>query len=106
MSNYEQLRNIRRYRRNRRRAESVGMALVGIGFCMAVCVSGDYCTLPFRYIMLVAFCGCGVMGLGTLIVNFIDKLNKEHPLVYRPVETGDDLWYTMYRNEMKRRALK
>lgn len=106
MSNYEQLRKIRKFRRNRRKAEKLGMALIGIGFCMMLGVSGEYCELSFKVIMLVAFSGCGVMGLGTLIVNFIDRLNKEYPLIYNPVEEGDDLWYNLYRNEIKRRSLR
>lgn len=102
MSNYQQLKMIRKYKRNRRRVERIGVALFGIGFFMAVGVSGEYCELPFRTIMLIAFSGTGVMGIGTFLINLVDRFNKEHPLVYKPVEKGDDLWYTMYHNEIKR----
>lgn len=101
-----QLKKIHKYKRNRRRAENFGMALVGIGFMLMIGVSGENCTLSLGRILLTALIGVALMGLGCLITNYIDRLNEEQPLTYRPVAEGDDLWYNMYINKTKKWSVR
>ena len=90
MSNLEQLQNIRKYKKRRRVVSRVGGILAFIGLILMLSVSGEG-DLEFSTIMIVGLIGCGLFCLGIFIVNFIDKLNKEEPLVYKPVDKGDDL---------------
>ena len=105
MSNFEQLRNIRKYKKRRRIVSRIGGFLAVIGFALAVIASSNQ-DISFLITILLGVIGCGLFGLGIFIVNFIDNLNKERPLVYKPVDKGDDLWYNMYINLKKRSELQ
>ena len=45
MTNWRALREYRRIKRNRRRIDNIGSALLGIGFLGIVVISGDNSTL-------------------------------------------------------------
>lgn len=101
----EQLRNIRKYKKRRRVVSKVGGFLAVVGFTLMIAVSGEG-DISLMTIFLVGLIGCGLFGLGISIMNFIDRLNEERPLVYKPVDEGDDLWYNMYINLKKRSELQ
>ena len=105
MSNMEQLRNIRKYKKRRRVVSRIGGFMALIGFILMLGVGGEG-DISLMTIFLVGLTGCGLFGLGISIVNFIDRLNEERPLVYKPVYQGDDLWYNMYINLKKRSELQ
>ena len=86
----EQLRNIRKYKKRRRLVSRIGGFLALTGFILMIGVGGGEDN-NFLAILLVGFIGCGLFGLGVFIMNFIDKLNEERPLVYKPVDKGDYL---------------
>ena len=92
MSNLEQLRNIRKYKKRRRVVSRIGGFLAAVGFTLMIAVSGEGNSSLLK-MFLVGLTGCGLFGLGISMVNFIDRLNEERPLVYKPVDKGDDLWY-------------
>ena len=105
MSNLEQLRNIRKYKKRRRVVSRIGGFLALTGFMLMLGVSGEG-DISLLTIFLVGLTGCGLFGLGISIMNFIDNLNEERPLVYKPVDKGDDLWYNIYINLKKRSELQ
>ena len=101
MSNLEQLRNIRKYKKRRRIVSRIGGFLAVTGFMLMLGVSGEG-DVSLLTIFLVGLTGCGLFGLGVYSINFIEYINKERPLVYKPVDKGDDLWYNIYINLKKR----
>ena len=101
MSNFEQLRNIRKYKKRRRIVSRIGGFLAVIGFALAIIASGEQ-DISFLITILLGVIGCGLFGLGVYSINFIEYINKERPLVYKPVDKGDDLWYNIYINLKKR----
>lgn len=101
----EQLRNIRKYKKRRRVVSRIGGFLAVVGFTLMIAVSGEG-NISFMTIFLVGLTGCGLFGFGISIMNFIDRLNEDRPLVYKPVDKGDDLWYNMYINLKKRSELQ
>ena len=105
MSNLEQLWNIRKYKKRRRAISRIGGFLAVTGFMLMIGVSGEG-DISLLTMFLVSLIGCGLFGFGVFIVNFIDNLNEERPLVYKPVDKGDDLWYNMYINLKKRSELQ
>ena len=105
MSNLEQLHTIRRYKKRRRVVSRIGGFLAVTGFMLMLGVSGEG-DVSILTIFLVGLSGCGLLGLGIFIMNFVNNLNKERPLVYKPVDKGDDLWYNMYINLKKRSELQ
>ena len=90
MSNLEQLQNIWKYKKRRRVMSKVGGLLALIGLILMLSVSGEG-DLWFSTIIIVGSIGCGLFCLGIFITKFINKLNEERPLVYKPVDKGDDL---------------
>ena len=72
MSNMEQLRNIRKYKKRRRVVSRIGGFLAVTGFMLMVGVSGEG-DISLLTIFLVGFTGCGLFGLGISIVNFINS---------------------------------
>lgn len=105
MSNLEQLRNIRKYKKRRRVVSRTGGFLAVTGFMLMLSVSGEG-DISLLTMFLVILTGFGLLGIGISIMNFINNLNKERPLVYKPVDKGDDLWYNMYINLKKRSELQ
>ena len=105
MSNFEQLRNIRKYKKRRRIVSRIGGFLAVIGFALAVIASSNQ-DISFLITILLGVIGCGLFGFGVFIINFIEYINKEIPLVYKPVDKGDDLWYNIYINLKKRSELQ
>ena len=105
MSNLEQLRNIRKYKKIRRIVSRIGGFLAVTGFILMLSVGGEG-DVSLLTIFLVGLTGCGLFSLGISIINFIDNLNEERPLVYKPVDKGDDLWYSMYIDLKKRSELQ
>ena len=101
MSNFEQLRNIRKYKKRRRIVSRIGGFLAVTGFALAVIASSNQ-DISFLTTILLGVIGCGLFGLGVYSINFIEYINKERPLVYKPVDKGDDLWYNIYINLKKR----
>lgn len=105
MSNLEQLRNIRKYKKRRRIVSRIGGFLAVTGFALAVIASSNQ-DISFLITILLGVIGCGLFGFGVFIINFIEYINKERPLVYKPVDKGDDLWYNIYINLKKRSELQ
>lgn len=101
MNNWRALRTYRKLKKNRRRLENIGASLLGIGFFLIIAVSGEESTLSFLHTVLIALGGCGVMGLGVLITNFVDNLNEEYPISLNLVEKGDRLCYTVSTTKQK-----
>ena len=105
MSNFEQVRNIRKYKKRRRIVLRIGGFLAVKGFALAVIASSNQ-DISFLITILLGVIGCGLFGFGVFIINFIEYINKEIPLVYKPVDKGDDLWYNIYINLKKRSELQ
>ena len=72
MSNLEQLRNIRKYKKRRRAVSRIGGFLAVTGFMLMLGVGGEG-DISLLAIFLVGLTGCGLFGLGISIINFIQN---------------------------------
>lgn len=101
MTNWRALREYRRIKRNRRRVDNIGSALLGIGFLGMAVISGDNSTLTLGQLWLWGLVSCAVMGLGCMLVNFIQALDEEYPVTLKLVDKGDRMCYTISTTKQK-----
>ena len=71
--------NNKKVKRNRAIIEKVGMALFGAGILWMGFLAGES-TIPLGKLAIWCLVACGVTGVGTLLVNFVDKLEEKYPI--------------------------
>lgn len=102
MSNYKVIEQYKRVKRVRRNVSALGVSLIGIGFLGMMLVSGES-TLALGKVLLIALGSISALVLGGMITNFMQSVNKEHPLSLKLVAKGDRLCYTISNKRQKAR---
>lgn len=105
MTNLKKLRYIRKMRKRRSMIFKVGRALAVTGFILMANACGEGIQ-DFGIMVTMGIGGSILFGLGVYLRNVVNTVNEERPLVYRPFDKEENLWYTMYISNTRMEDLK
>ena len=84
------LENIRKFKRRRKILKRVGGVIAFIGFILILLSSGEG-EVSMSFILTCGLTGTALFGIGINIVNFVDRIDEEYPLVYKDTTKGEYL---------------
>ena len=105
MTNLKKLRYIRKMRKRRSMVFKVSRALAVTGFILMANACGEGIE-DFGIMITTGIGGSILFGIGVYLRSIVDTVDKERPLVYRPFDKEENLWYTMYISNTRTEDLK